>query len=229
MVHQLTARTQTEQQRLSSHHLPNSRTRSRFTSALQQTREFIPGQRSTPVRQPELTAHPVDETVCTLNRSQLAARQAVPKELPDFDGNAEDWPLFFSTFNSSTRICGFSNEENMLRLRKCLHGKALEAVRSRLLHPSNVSGVLSTLKMLYGRPEALILAITKRIRGLAPPTIDRLDTVVNFAMAVENLMAIIQACEANDFVYNTSLRYELIEKLQPTPSWPITESIADWK
>ncbi|XP_058816404.1 uncharacterized protein LOC131679685 [Topomyia yanbarensis] len=148
-----------------------------------------------------------------LNRSQLAARQAVPKELPDFNGDPEDWPLFWSMFNSSTQMCGFSNEENMLRLRKCLKGQALESVRCRLLHPSNVTGVMSTLKMLFGKPEALIHAITLKIRSLPPPDMDRLETLINFALSVENLCATIEACEVEDFMYNAALRYELIAKL----------------
>ncbi|XP_058827917.1 uncharacterized protein LOC131687846 [Topomyia yanbarensis] len=113
-------------------------------------------------------------------------------------------------------MCGFSNEENMLRLRKCLKGRALEAVRCRLLHPSNVAGVLSTLKMLYGRPEAIVQAVIKKIRSLPSPSIEKLETVVNFALTVENLVATIQACEVSDFVYNASLRYELVGRLPPT-------------
>ncbi|XP_058811282.1 uncharacterized protein LOC131676179 [Topomyia yanbarensis] len=178
---------------------------------------FVPGQRSTPVGRPSLPAHGLsDDTACVLNRSQIAARQAVSKDLPDFSGNPEDWPLFFSMFNSSTQMCGFSNEENMLRLRKCLKGRALEAVRCRLLHPSNVAGVLSTLKMLYGRPEAIVQAVIKKIRSLPSPSIEKLETVVNFALTVENLVATIQACEVSDFVYNASLRYELVGRLPPT-------------
>lgn len=101
----------------------------------------------------------------------------------------------------------------MLRLRKCLKGRALEAVRCRLLHPSNVAGVMSTLKMLYGRPEAIVQAIIRKVRALPSPNIDKLETVVNFALTVENLVATIQACEVNDFVYNASLRFELVERL----------------
>ncbi|XP_065079701.1 uncharacterized protein LOC135702570 [Ochlerotatus camptorhynchus] len=182
--------------------------------------EFFPGQRSTPVRRPPPAAQPAvtfnDETVCILNRSQLAARQAVSKDLPEFNGSSEDWPLFFSIFNSSTQMCGFSNEENMLRLRKCLKGKALEAVRCRLLHPSNVVGVMSTLKMLYGRPEAIVHAIIRKVRALPLPNMEKLETVVNFALMVENLVATIQVCEVSDFVYNSSLRYELVERLPST-------------
>ncbi|XP_053699015.1 uncharacterized protein LOC128745985 [Sabethes cyaneus] len=189
---------------------------------LSDPRMFAPGQKSTPMRlsqrAPMLPPAPpvADETVCILNRSQLAARQAVSKDLPDFSGNPEDWPLFFSVFSNSTHMCGFTNEENMLRLRKCLKGRALEAVKCRLLHPSNVGGVMSTLRMLYGRPEAIVQAIVKKVRALPSPNIDRLETVVNFALTVENLVATILACEVHDFVYNASLRYELVERLPST-------------
>ncbi|XP_065075863.1 uncharacterized protein LOC135699513 [Ochlerotatus camptorhynchus] len=164
---------------------------------------------------PEPAARNVEENVCILNRSQLAARQAVSKELPEFYGNPEDWPLFFSMYNSSTKMCGFSNEENMLRLRKCLKGKALDAVRCRLLHPSNVIGVISTLKMLYGRPEAIVQASVRKIRSLPSPQVEKLDTLVNFALTVENLVATIEACGVEDFVYNASLKCELVDRLPP--------------
>ncbi|XP_062715999.1 uncharacterized protein LOC134291796 [Aedes albopictus] len=166
-------------------------------------------------RHPECGPRDVEENVCVLNRSQLAARQAVSKELPEFYGNPEDWPLFFSMYNSSTQMCGFSNEENMLRLRKCLKGKALEAVRCRLLHPSIVSSVISTLKMLYGRPEAIVQAAIRKIRSLPSPQVEKLDTVVNFALTVENLVATIEACGIEDFVYNASLKMELVDRLPP--------------
>ncbi|XP_062700012.1 uncharacterized protein LOC115258713 [Aedes albopictus] len=156
-----------------------------------------------------------EENLCVLNRSQLAARQAVSKELPEFYGSPEDWPLFFSMYNSSTQMCGFSNEENMLRLRRCLRGKALEAVRCRLLHPSNVNGVISTLRMLYGRPEAIVQASIRKIRSLPSPLVEKLETVVNFALTVENLVATIEACGIEDFVYNASLKFELIDRLPP--------------
>lgn len=38
-----------------------------------------------------------------LSRSQLAARQAVAKELPTFAGASEEWPLFIATYESTTR------------------------------------------------------------------------------------------------------------------------------
>ncbi|XP_055543105.1 uncharacterized protein LOC129728679 [Wyeomyia smithii] len=194
-----------------------------------QTRDhFIPGYGSTPNRQPIIQPPIVsrvnrstnannieDETVCILNRSQLAARHAVSKDLPEFSGKLEDWPLFFAMFNTSTQMCGFSAEENMLRLRKCLKGAALNAVSCELLHPSNVASVISTLKMLYGRPERIIQALILKIEELPSLDTDDFDTVIQFALGVKNLCATIQACEIPDFVYNVALRSKLVERLPP--------------
>ncbi|XP_055600813.1 uncharacterized protein LOC129749764 [Uranotaenia lowii] len=184
-------------------------------------RNFNPEKRSTPLARPtqlQLPTQPTDcgeNDICLLNKSQLAARQALAKDLPEFDGSSEDWPLFISTFNSSTQMCGFTNEENMLRLRKCLRGRAFEAVRSRLLHPDHVTSVMSTLKMVFGRPEAIINAMISKIRMHAPPILERMESIVNFALTVENLRANIEACGVPDFAYNATLRSELVNKLPP--------------
>lgn len=48
--------------------------------------------------------------------SQIAARQVIPKELPNFDGNPEDWPLFISNYKTSTELAGYTDGENLMRL-----------------------------------------------------------------------------------------------------------------
>lgn len=53
---------------------------------------------------------------------------------------------------------------------------------------------ISTLKILYGRPEAIVQSAIRKVRSLPSPQVERLDTVVNFALTVENLVAIIEAC-----------------------------------
>ncbi|XP_058816727.1 uncharacterized protein LOC131680008 [Topomyia yanbarensis] len=151
----------------------------------------------------------------TLNRSQIAARHAVSKELPLFSGDAEEWPIFYSTFNSTTTMCGYTNEENVVRLQKCLKGRALEAVKCRLLHPSNVPGILATLRMLFGRPEIIIHSAIEKIHALPAPRAEQLESLVEFALSVQNLCATIVACEVEDWKYNITLLQELVEKLPP--------------
>ncbi|XP_062702120.1 uncharacterized protein LOC109431695 [Aedes albopictus] len=150
-----------------------------------------------------------------LNRSQLAARHAVPKELPVYTGEPEEWPLFYASFENTTHLCGFTAEENMVRLRKCLQGKALEAVKCQLLHPSNLDQVIATLKMLFGRPEIIVHSLLQKINGLPAPKAERLGTLVDFALAVRNMEATVKACELEEHLCNLTLLHSLCERLPP--------------
>ncbi|XP_058449235.1 uncharacterized protein LOC131429201 [Malaya genurostris] len=148
-----------------------------------------------------------------LGPQQLAARQVMPKDLPIFTGHPEDWPLFVSSFSNSTQACGYTNAENLVRLQRCLRGPALEAVRSRLLLPSSVPHVIDTLQTLYGRPELLIHTLLKRLRDIPTPKPEKLETLISFGMAVQNLCDHLTACNQNDHLSNPTLLFELVEKL----------------
>ncbi|XP_065088427.1 uncharacterized protein LOC135709909 [Ochlerotatus camptorhynchus] len=151
-----------------------------------------------------------------LSRSQLAARHAVAKELPTFSGNPEEWPLFIATYESTTRMCGFSEEENLLRLQRSLRGKALDAVRSRLLYPAGLDGVINTLRTLYGRPEVIVNSLVCKIREMPAPKTEKLGTLIDFGVAVQNMCATIVACGLNEHLCNVALLQELVERLPPT-------------
>ncbi|XP_055623387.1 uncharacterized protein LOC129766816 [Toxorhynchites rutilus septentrionalis] len=151
-----------------------------------------------------------------LSRSQLAARQAVAKELPTFTGVSEEWPLFIATYESTTRMCGYSDEENLLRLQRSLRGKALEAVRSRLLYPTGLTGVIQTLLMLFGRPEVIIHSLVSRIRNMPSPKAEKLATLIDFGVAVQNMCATIRACGLEEQLCNVALLQELVDRLPPT-------------
>ncbi|XP_058449188.1 uncharacterized protein LOC131429158 [Malaya genurostris] len=63
-------------------------------------------------------------------KAQLSARQFLSKKLPVFSGKLEEWPMFISSYETSTKACGFSDLENLARLQECLKGEALEARNS---------------------------------------------------------------------------------------------------
>ncbi|XP_062704040.1 uncharacterized protein LOC134286444 [Aedes albopictus] len=74
-----------------------------------------------------------------ITRRQLAARQAISKDLPTFSGDPEDWPMFLATFNSTTALCGFTNDENIARLQRSL--KVEHMKRSKVgycIHPTSL-------------------------------------------------------------------------------------------
>ncbi|XP_036322336.1 uncharacterized protein LOC118736350 [Rhagoletis pomonella] len=82
-----------------------------------------------------------------LTAQQISSRHVVPKDLPTFSGRPEEWALFISSFENSTRLCGFSHDENLLRLQRALKGRALEYVSSKLMIPALVPEIISTLRM----------------------------------------------------------------------------------
>ncbi|XP_065094111.1 uncharacterized protein LOC135714659 [Ochlerotatus camptorhynchus] len=93
----------------------------------------------------------------------------------------------------------------MARLQKCLRGKALEPVKCQLLHPANLNQVLSTLRMLFGRPEIIVHSLLQKINTLPAPKAERLGTLVDFALAVRNMVATVKACELGEHLCNLTL------------------------
>ncbi|XP_053699271.1 uncharacterized protein LOC128746246 [Sabethes cyaneus] len=157
-----------------------------------------------------------DSDLYPITRKQLAALQAVSKDLPVFSGSPEEWPLFFSTFNSTTAMCGFTDEENVVRLQRCLSGRAYEAVKSRLLHPSNVDGIMSTLRMLFGQPEVIVNSMIAKINSLPTLKEDKLESLIDFAVSIENFCAIVDACGVKEYFYNVTFLHQLVNKLPPS-------------
>ncbi|XP_053699346.1 uncharacterized protein LOC128746321 [Sabethes cyaneus] len=141
---------------------------------------FFPRRRSTP-RQTSIE----EEDDINLTRKQIAARQAVSRDLPSFSGTPEEWPLFYSTFTTTTNLCRYTSEENLVRL--C----CLEIQKSSC----------RTLSKIHCTPA---------------PKADKLDTLVEYSLAVQNLCATIEACQLEEYTYNVALLHELVDKLPPS-------------
>ncbi|XP_055842512.1 uncharacterized protein LOC129909456 [Episyrphus balteatus] len=148
-----------------------------------------------------------------LNKSQIASRQFMSKEHINFTGRPEEWPLFISWWKNTSEACGFNRNENMLRLQRCLKGKALEAVQYRLLHPDQIELVIKTLQMLFGRPEIIIQSLITKIRSEPAPRFDKLETLINFSLGIDNMCRMMEVTDLAAHLNNPCLLQELVEKL----------------
>ncbi|XP_055584979.1 uncharacterized protein LOC129737844 [Uranotaenia lowii] len=144
---------------------------------------------------------------------QSAARQIWPKTLPSFSGDPEEWPIFLNSFEDSNRACGFSNVENLMRLRECLRGAAKDAVATKLMFPESVPVIMETLKRMYGRPELIVKTMLAKVRRLEAPKPERLDSLIRFGTSVEQLCDHLKAANLRNHFSNPSLLAELVEKL----------------
>lgn len=185
---------------------------SQNTNNIQQSQSFInPEQTETslpPSSQPFTLGH-------RLRTDQLHARQTVPKDLPTFSGCPEEWPLFSSTYDWSTAVCGLTDAENLIRLQRALRGDALEAVKRILIHPSCVPHAISTLKLVYGQPDKILFSLKNKIKTLPQINPNKMETITNFAIQVKGLQSTIEACGLVDELNNSSLLQELVSKLPP--------------
>ncbi|XP_036347859.1 uncharacterized protein LOC118757236, partial [Rhagoletis pomonella] len=148
-----------------------------------------------------------------LTSDQLASRKCLPRELPKYNGKPAEWPLFYATYNQTTEICGFSDEENLIRLRQALEGPARNAVKNLLLHSSCVPQIISTVQMRFGRPELIISVLQQQICELQTPSESQLETIVDFAIAVQNICATIKASGLASHLSNPELEQKLVSKL----------------
>lgn len=144
---------------------------------------------------------------------QLAARNAFTKDLPQFHGYSDEWPVFISTYKRTTRICGFSDDENITRLERALKGEARMRVASQLGYPSCVDNIIKTLEMIYGRPEHIIKSQIEKIRQLPTVKIEKIETLVNLSVAVDNVCATMEASNLSTYINNPLLMEELVDKL----------------
>lgn len=144
---------------------------------------------------------------------QMCARQVMPMDLPTFAGDPEDWPVFFSQYKNTTAACGYNDSENLVRLQRCLRGQALEYVRSRLLLPELVPKVINTLEMLYGKPTVIIKSLINKVQSMPPPEMERLESIIDYGMAIQNLVDHMIAMNQVEHLRNPTLLQELEMKL----------------
>lgn len=148
-----------------------------------------------------------------LSTSQLQARWVIPKELPQFSGEARHWPQFISTYINSTMQCGFTDEENVARLAKSLKGEAYERVRGHLSSASGLSTALKKLKQFYGRPGLVFDAAIQHVLASPPLHLDKLETWVEFSSRLEQLCVTVKNAEMTDYLNNPQLLSQLIDRL----------------
>ncbi|XP_055635162.1 uncharacterized protein LOC129775027 [Toxorhynchites rutilus septentrionalis] len=144
---------------------------------------------------------------------QLAARHVMPRDLPDFSGDPEEWAFFYSSFCHTSVACGFSNAENLARLQRCLKGNALKSVRYYLLSPESAPEVIETLRTLFGRPEVIINNLIQNVHETPAPKPEKLEILIDLGMSVRNLTQHLVASGQQAHLSNPVLLQELVGKL----------------
>ena len=144
---------------------------------------------------------------------KLIARQSSLKDLSPFYGDSEQWHNFIAEYQSANELFSLSDVENMDRLRKCLRGRAKDAVYSLLVVPANVSQVIEILEFSFGRPEQIVAALIQKAQKIQNPREDRPESLMDFSNAVLNMVTTMESLKRTGHLLNPQLLSDLVNKL----------------
>uniref|UniRef100_A0A182YRV9 Uncharacterized protein n=1 Tax=Anopheles stephensi TaxID=30069 RepID=A0A182YRV9_ANOST len=98
-------------------------------------------------------------------------------------------------FKRSTVTCGYTEEEDLLRLQKALCGPVLEAVEDLLLLPHSLDEMIRVLETEFGRPEQIIENLIEKMRQMPALRIEKLETMAVFGSAVRKMCVAIRVSD----------------------------------
>ncbi|XP_048482485.1 uncharacterized protein LOC119693610 [Plutella xylostella] len=148
----------------------------------------------------------------------LAARAGAPppppprhiSELPYFSGAPHEWLQFKTAYYESA--ASLAPCDNMGRLRRCLKGRAKEAVSRLLITSTTPENVMKSLELCFGRPDSIALAELERLRALRRPA-DNATEFCFFANEVSNIVTVLQELHRDRYLNNPEITQLTVEKL----------------
>ncbi|XP_067613958.1 uncharacterized protein [Eurosta solidaginis] len=169
---------------------------------------------SSPVSLPE---RPTQDTV-------LASNESVTKlyDLPSFSGNSDEWPLFLANFKDTTQAFRYSNRQNLMRLHKCLVGRAKETVASMLIYPNDVPNAIAELECHFGRPAILVRSQISKVQQFPSISENKVDQIIAFSTKTRNIVGFLTSAKCEHHLSNTTLLEQLVMKLPPSKQYEWT-------
>lgn len=147
------------------------------------------------------------------NMNQWSARQSIGRKLPNFTGRPEEWPSFISAYENSTKICGFNDQENLMRLQESIKHPARAAVESLMYSPVAVPRIIRTLKLMFAQPTQLFEVHMEQFKKEPPPKEEMPESILKYATSVQNLWAILSSSGMESYMSNPIMMNILINKL----------------
>lgn len=144
---------------------------------------------------------------------RFMGRIAAPRDLPIFKGDPMEWLHFKNFYDESTKICQFSNAENVCRLRKCLTGEAKECVSALLMGDVSADNIINTLELRFGRPEIIIYKIQSQLKKLPSLSLSYHNEIVSFSIKIKNCVVAMKAIKQDDYLRSPELTSVILSKL----------------
>ena len=146
---------------------------------------------------------------------QLASR--IPKrELPKFDGDPLNWPMFIQSFGEHVdRKCADDSDRQDI-LKSCLPVSIQKELGKSLQHPGLYQQALQELYEKFGNPRIVVAACTRSISKLKPYNDGDFKGLIHFSACLRSTVGTLQV---NGYYYeicSSGMLAQAVEKLPPT-------------
>ncbi|XP_072948385.1 uncharacterized protein [Epargyreus clarus] len=152
-------------------------------------------------------------TSSTQQEERLLTRLSTPRELPSFAGDYIEWLHFKSAYEESTRVCHFSDSENLWRLRRALKGEARETVTELLIGNTSPDVIMEALQLRYGNADIIIQHLISQVKKLSPLQNNYQHDIITFSIKISNCVATIQSLHKLDYLRSPELLAAILNKL----------------
>lgn len=149
----------------------------------------------------------------TRQEERLLTRLSTPRELPTFSGDCIEWLHFKSAYDESTRVCNFSDTENLWRLRRALRGDAKEAVTDLLIGATAPAVIMESLELRFGQSDLIVCQLTTQMKKLCSLSTNYHNDIIAFSMKINNCVATLYALNQHDYLRSPELSATIISKL----------------
>ncbi|KAG5874031.1 hypothetical protein JTB14_032007 [Gonioctena quinquepunctata] len=144
---------------------------------------------------------------------KIFRRHSVENDFPIFDGRCEDWPTFIYSSKRISELCEYTDEEAMIKLKKCLRGEVRSTVAGRLISPQNLHQVIETLKMRFGKPEQIIETLLMKVKSISVVKENDMENLISLSSHISNVVSTIQSLNYESHVQNPMILKEIVQKL----------------
>jgi hypothetical protein len=148
-----------------------------------------------------------------LNNLATSMGRVYLRKLPKFDGKEKEWPAFISIYESTTKDGGFSESDNVARLKEALAGEAQSHVLSLLNFSTTATPIIEALREAFGRPDRLIMKLTEDLLAF-PGMKSETDVMLRkLAMATMDFVACLYVLKQTCDLKNEFVLQKLLDKL----------------
>ena len=102
----------------------------------------------------------------SINNTRLVNRLTTARDLPTFSGNPLEWLHFIKTYESTSALGEYDDQQNFSRLFKALKGDARESVSTLLATSNDAASIIKNLKVHYGNERTIAAKIVKDLQDL---------------------------------------------------------------